>query len=72
MTVTEDGSDFVSALKKGKDAFSYGKRGRLKPQWLNILAHSVHTQNHSPLHQTHTAFSLQFALPSLFCLLAFW
>lgn len=63
---------FCFSSKEGKDAFSYRKRGRLQPQWLNILDHSVHTQNHSPLCQTHTVFSLQFALQSLFCSLALW
>lgn len=45
--------------KEGKNACPRRKKkGTLKPQWLNILAHSAHTLNHSPLHQTHTAFSL--------------
>lgn len=62
---------FCFGSKEDKDALSYRKKGRLKVQWLNILAHSVHMRNHSPLDQIHAAFSLQFALQSLllFCLL---
>ena len=63
--MTKDQSDFVSALKKARMLFPAGKKGRLKLQWLSILAHSVHTQNHSPLDQIHAAFSPQFALQSV-------
>lgn len=64
--MTEDGPDFVSALKKARMPFPEGKEKRqVKVQWLSILAHSAHTQNHSRLPQIHIAFSPQFALQRL-------
>lgn len=61
----------IFSSKEGKDTLPHRKKGSLKLQWLNILVHSVHTQNHSPLDQIHVAFTLPFGLQSLFFSLAF-